>query len=564
MVSLDGELKDFEKKRILNKEHQEKVINGLKGHLEKYLPKDSFSEDKVIDHLFSFFVTNGLYIAKDVERLIGIKQKDGRIEYEIARFIMDEYHKESSLFAYLSELVTGFFVSTAISIEQASTSTNTKMRGLSCYIDTRIINNALGLHLPTETKTSAMEFLEMLKTSGVKLYCFQHNYEEIIKVLTAYKTSLSSPRNSWPGNTLEAFDEKGYTVSDVESYISRLRYRIEGLGIEIVDSPIYENGLTNPKAYIDYAGLQETLKAEMHYNSKSANTAAETDTKSAAAIMLLRNGSHAFELEKAQHIFVSSSERYCSIVSKYLKTDGTGKVPVAFSEPNLSSLLWLRNYSTHKDYPRSKLIENALSILEIPSSVFLTGLFNVIERLESQGTISQDEAIVLRQDYYVKKEILSEARGDSSGITDDSVKTARDRLREKYCTDESINAELNYQNYIKQKEENRKAIKKAEEAIQETGLSTYKRVKRRLSILVNTLMWILGVLAVAALIYGIVGSTSWALVAGTIVLIIDLFGLIDSLHEKKKTIQKWIARKACNSADKAMDAKREEYEKIFG
>lgn len=563
-TSLDKELSDFEKKRLINKEHQEKVISALKDHLEKFLPKADFSEEMVADSLFSFFASNGLYVAKDVERLIGLKQKDGRVEYEIARFIMNEYHKDSSVFSYLNELVTGFFVSTAISIEQAATSTKTKMRGLSCYIDTRIINNALGFHLPSETKTSAVEFFDMLKASGVKLYCFQHNYEEIVNVLTAYKMSISNPHKLWPGNTLESFDEKGYTVSDVESYISRLQYRIEELGIKIVDSPAYENVNYNSEAYIDYPGLKEALMAGMYYNPRSASSAADTDTKSAAAIMLLRNGNHAFELEKAQHLFVSSSDRYCSIVSKFLKTDGTGKVPVAFSELNLSSLLWLRNYSTHKDYPKSKLIENAMSILEMPSSAFLNGLFNVIERLESQGMISQDEAIILRQDYYIKKEILSEVRGDSSAVTDESVKSARDRLREKYSSDESKKADLNYQNYIHQKEENKKAIRNAEEVIQETGMSTFNTVKRRLSILTNVSMCLIAILAVAALVYGIADSTSWAFVAGAIVLILDIIGVIDSIREKRKTIQKWITQRARDSADKAMDMKREEYEKILG
>ena len=90
------------------------------------------------------------------------------------------------------------------------------MRTLSCYLDTRLIINALGLHLPQETKTCATEFLEMLRNSGVKLFCFQHNYEEIYNVLCAYKKNISNGINKKSNNTLETFGRlksmKYYTV----------------------------------------------------------------------------------------------------------------------------------------------------------------------------------------------------------------------------------------------------------------------------------------------------------------------------------------------------------------
>lgn len=561
---LNQEVTDFERKKRINKEHQEKVIEALKAHLEENIPLEKFSDDTVTDYLYSFFVSNGLCMARDTDALIGIKRKDGKVEYEIARFVMNEYHNDTTVFSYLCDMVYGFFVSTALGIQQAATPTKTKMRGLSCYIDTRIIINALGLHLPMETKASAVEFFDMLKNSGVQLYCFQHNFNEIQNVLTAYKTSLSITRNKTPWNTLEAFDAQGYTASDVESYITRLSHRIENLGIEIKPTPSYEPSLYNKTAYIDSKGLEELLKAEMRYNTNSINTAAEADVNSAVAIMLLRNGNNAYELEKAGHIFVSSSSRYCSIVSRFLGIQELGCVPVAYSETDLSSLMWLRNYSTHKDYPKSKLIENAMSILEVPSQQFLTGLFDTIDRLQSQGDITADEATILRQDYYSKKEILSAAKGDSDAITEETLKAAKARLRDKYIGDENKQAELNYQKYIIQKEENNRAFKKASDSIREIGENEFSKWEKRLTKIANIGMIIILVIIVGCMIYGIVGTSSWALITAAVLLIVDVFAFIDLLKNKKKTIKKWINSIARRKADNVMDKKREEYEALLG
>ena len=562
--NLDQEVINFEKKRLQNKERQEKVVKALKAHLEENLPAETFTFNDIEDYLYSFFVAHGLCIAKNAEGLIGLKRKDGKVEYEIARFIMDEYHKDSVLFAYVNDLVKGFFVSTAMSIQQASTSVNAKMKGLSCYIDTRIIINALGLHLPTETKTSVIEFLDMLKSSGVKLFCFRHNYDEIQKVLTAYKMSVSNTRKKNPWNTLEFFDEQGYSSADVESYIARLSYRIKELGIEIIDTPSFDTEKYEKAAHIDYVGLEELLKKEMHYNPNSMNAAVKADTDSASAIMLLRNGHRTKELEKARYIFVSSNIRYCNIVSRFLGTVETGDVPVAYSETDLSSLMWLRNYSTHKDYPKSKLIENALAVLEVPSPQFITSLFETIDRLQAQGDISADEATILRQDYYTKKEILKIAKGDADAITDDTLKNARDRLRKQYVGEENKQAQLNYNKYLEQKAENSNSVNNAIKAIQDAGDTAYVKQKRWLSILANILMSAIFVIVGFCMIYGISTTSLWAFIVAGVICIINLIGVYDLLKDKKKSVSKWIEKYAQKKSDEVMDAKREEYETVLG
>ena len=72
--NLDQEVINFEKKRLQNKERQEKVVKALKAHLEENLPAETFTFNDIEDYLYSFFVAHGLCIAKNAEGLIGLKR----------------------------------------------------------------------------------------------------------------------------------------------------------------------------------------------------------------------------------------------------------------------------------------------------------------------------------------------------------------------------------------------------------------------------------------------------------------------------------------------------------
>lgn len=565
IAELDEEVAVFQKRKLESKEMQEKVIESLREHLTDNIPNEKFTDERVTDYLYSFFISNGLCIARNVDELMGLKRNNGRIDYEIARFIMDEYHKDTTIFHYITYLINGFFLSNALSSKFASSSTNTKMRGLTCYIDTRIIINALGLHLPVETKTSALEFLKMLKDSKVELCCFNHNYNEIYNVLLAYKQSIVNMRNRNSGNTLEAFDAQGYTPQDVDQFITVLPKKIQSLGIEIKDAPSYDETKYNKTAYIDSNGLETILKKEMNYRPHSQDSAAEADVKSAESIMLLRNGEKPLYLEKAKFIFISSSDRYCLLVEKFLNSSYSDCVPIAYSETNMSSLLWLRNYSTHQDYPQKKLIENAMAILDVPSSQFLSELFNKIDLLKSQGGITADEAAVLRMDYYKKKEIYDEAKGDSNSITDESLISAKNRLRQSYLSEENAKSELNYEKYKAEKEKNSENRKKALDAISNVGDEKYKQVKSNLTTIVNIIYVVIFIVVVFCMIQGIYDNSIFTIICSSVVLVFDIIGFFDLLKEKRHIIiNRWIHIIATKEADKAMDKKREEYEQLFG
>ena len=560
-VSFETEIGDYTKKKTIAKEKREKVVEALKEHLKNSLSRKDFDPSETMDLLYEFFVENGLFVSKDVSSLISLKQRDGKINYEIARFITDEYRKGSSVFDYIVEMVNGFFVSTAIALQNVnSTAHKARIIDLACYIDTRIIINALGLHLP-EARKSADEFLNMLKELGVRLFCFTHNYDEICDVLNAYKNCLRFPRSNVALSTLEALDEQGYTPDDVDRYIGSLRRSIATLGIDIVDAPAYSE-VYETMGTIDEAGLKDCLLSNIHYNAKSMNSAVETDIASVSAIMRLRKGSWPLYLEKAKFIFVSTNNKYAGLVAQFLKQpDNT--IPCIIGDMDLAAILWLKHYKIHKDYPKSRLIENAMVALE-PSPQFISNLFDQINKLEFEGVLSADEVSILRTDIYTKRQAMKLSQGDSTNVDSNMVQTLRTQLRERYVHEEHAVSVHNYQMYVQEKSRHEEIKRRAYEAIFNEGECAKQSTAKKLSIFAKALVAALFLGFLSCLIYSISASTTVGLIVSVLLGLIDVVGFVDLISSKWNFINRWIERKANSAADRAMDIKRDEYESLIG
>ena len=217
-VSLDKDVLNFEKGHACFGERRTKVAVALKDYLnDNFASLGAQDENSSMQALISFFITNGMCVIREADLLELLKKKDDTFKYAIAQFIVHEYKKKSAVFSYIEDMVKGFFVSTVISLQpQNPTMPQSKFKGLKCFLDTRLILNALGLHLP-DGKESAMQLLSMLKEKGAELCCFEHTLGEINDILDAYKMTLLNPGNSRSTHTLERFDADNYKVDDVET-----------------------------------------------------------------------------------------------------------------------------------------------------------------------------------------------------------------------------------------------------------------------------------------------------------------------------------------------------------
>lgn len=556
ITSLDEEYADFEKRRTLYKERRTIVGSALANYLNanSVNPKP-YDFDSALLALIDFFASNGLIIAQTPEQLTLLKkEREGKLYYCIGRFLVNEHKNESVVFDYITDMLKGFFVSTAISFQPENFSlANSKFKNLHCYLDTRVILSALGLRLPT-AKLAALELLDMLRHEQATICCFEHTVTEIRDIIRAYKNSLLNPNSKEIHNTLEYWDEQNYSVEQVNRYLSLIEKKIESLGIRIIPSPATLNSSVKGLKVVKFKDL---LKKRVLYNSSSAW---ENDVLSVLGVMKLRGGRTSHELEKCSHIFITTNIPLISVVNKCLWDPSAGIGPV-MADTTLSSVVWFKSSSSHSDYPAHKLVENAMLALE-PTHSFLKDFYDVLNQLQAEGGISEEEASIIRTDIHIRRALIRKVDGDSTKINKETVNTLRESLRDRYIGENKIISEENYQLYLSQKAQNDKALLQIVNEIEECGDRRGNFVTNILNKCAHGLLIIFLLLFIGFAVAGfIVGHNYW--IGAIIMLFADILGFYDLLKGKKHVIKSYISRISDWFAEKAREKKHNDYSKII-
>ncbi len=429
MESLDSKINKFEDERVRYKERAEKVASVLTDYLNARLSA-KFNREKALNALIDFFAINGMYVISDITALELLKSKDNELVYCIAQFVVNEYEQDSLVFHYIVSMVKGFFVSTAISLQpQNADVTKSKFKELKCYVDTPVIISALGMTTETEA-AAAKELLTMLREKGAKLYCFRHTYREIDSILEAYKYSLKYGTLS--NHTLESWDEKEYTVSDVERQQSLLKSKIKSIGIDIVEAP--DCTKNTDKYPLDYIDFKSYIGEKISYAKEDA---LDRDIKSIVSILLMRDGCSSDCIEECRFIFVTSNIGLVKRSNEYLiKSNivrGDSVMPIN-TDIELSSIVWLKCYASHEDYPRNKLIEYAFAALE-PTEEILNVFRDKVDKIRADGGITEEEAAIIKTDHFSRRKLAETARGNPRRVDENTVYEIKAELKDRLVGD---------------------------------------------------------------------------------------------------------------------------------
>lgn len=550
---LDEECQKFNNKRDKFKQQSLAVINALQDYLNSTLFGFNLDEDQAFKALMDFFVINGICLVKDKKMLEALKSKDSKINYAIAQFIIHEEKSTSVIYEYISQMVGGFFVSTALSLQpQNGSLVKSKYKDLVCYLDTRIILCALGLHLTEETY-SARELIKMLQAENAVIKCFHHTYREVYDIICAYKAGLQYPRKSKNTQTLENWDEYKYSVSDIDTYLLMLPRKIEGLGITIESKSPYDD-----QSVVDKNTLYNFLNANIIYRNKEGLS---KDIDSITSICRLRDGYYSNEIEKCKYIFITTNIKLAHFANKFLSNEIGSNVPPVITDINMSSITWLKSYSTNKNYPSKKLLSNALASAE-PSSAMIISFLDKVDKINNEGGITDDEAAIIRSDLFCRREANRIAMGDPSAVSDKTIFDIRDKVKKDYLNGEESKAQVNYEKYKAALEMKNEPIRNALNEIERTRNTSQKAC------------CVISYTIVAVIAIGIMGIILHNLISGflgeseiniyTILgAIIEAAGVIDLFVSKRSLIKKMINKISFLISAKITDIKRGKYEKIF-
>lgn len=293
----------------------------------------------------------------------------------------------------------------------------------------------------------------------------------------------------------------------------------------------------------------------------------DNDIKSIAATLVLRDQFATESIEDCRAIFVTSNTQLTNRTRSFLVKEGVLNnryVMPIITDIELSSIVWLKCYSTHKDYPTKKLIEYSLAALE-PTDELMKAFIHTVDKMQADGEIDYEEATLIKIDSFCRRELARITKGDASSVDEVVVHSVRDACVRNIAgdavqeRDSAIrDSQVSLEKYAAEKAKNRQLLKRIIEDVSEKSRRTEKSVSAILHILTYLAFAMLAIVSVVSTIKG--HNQHEFYVYAIIALVVEILGVIDSCSAKLKNTHKFIKRVAYKSGCTKKDlliAKRE-------
>lgn len=422
----------FAERRTKCKEKSDAVSVALSAYLseKEACGRNNYTQEEAERYLLTFFEARGNSVLTSVDDLRQILSKNNEIEYFIARFILEHNEKRSIYMDYIVELVKGYYVTTALYYQAENPNiTTASFKDVTFYLDTGILLAYLGYKSKPQND-SVQELVRSLKNNGANRACFNYNIEEVDNILTAYKMSKVYGSRGTSSTTLEYFDENEYSYSHVESEQRVFADMLKADGIVPVDpnamlethgSDRSTSGLLNDDAI--KAGV---LSIRPRYNL----TTLPEDIQAINAISRVREGKTLRYIEKCKAVFVTKNTVLVSATKKFLEEQEVDVgFPLAITDEDLCVIAWLKDFKISNNLPKMRLLENVLAAIN-PTPELMDAYFSHINSLEKRGSISQDEATLLRIEHFARTELMSITHGNPAAVDEIVVDEIRCRMKE--------------------------------------------------------------------------------------------------------------------------------------
>lgn len=510
-----------------------KLAEYLNSHCEA---KESFNQNSAIEALHQFFIKYAINIGIDNLEVFGPKYSATRKNYFIAEFIISNKEKKTAIYDSIIELLKGFFLKTAIYYQPENKNIiSAQYSKISFYYDTSVILSILG-YQSEELRKSAIELHEKIKSLGARTCVFKQTVDEVRSVLTAYKYSKENKADTG-FYTLDSLDEKGYLSSDVERLISVLENSISRF-CSIEDIPSYKvdsDQCVDCSNVLSENDIKNYIKERAeHYKDSSL----EHDITVLHAIHRLRDDTSLSEIERSKAIFVTNNGLLTRSFNTYYRTKiNNSSFPLIMTSFELSALTWVKA-GTIGTLPEKQLLVNSY-IATQPTPELMEVFKNLLYKMEQEKEISSEEAMALKTERYIQRELLLSSNGDINAVNEELVLNFRDKLKETY-TKEYRQEEENKQ---KTEHENKvKTIKKDGKIFaEERGNRLFKKIK----ILVKTVEITIACFTTCFFVIDFLKDKklSWISIP---FLLISIFSFIDFITIKHSFINKFLQKKQFN------------------
>ena len=255
------------------------------------------------------------------------------------------------------------------------------------------------------------ELISLLSNLGGEVTAFSHSREELQRVLQGAAKHLERP-DSRGAIVLEA-KKSGTTRSDLLLLAESIDDKLIEAGIEVKDTPRY-----GERFQIDEMAFEHVLEDGVSYYNPRAR---EYDINSVRSIYVIRGNTPAPSVEKARAVFVTSNAAFAKAAWEYGKDHEASKnVSSVIADFSLANMAWLKAPVGAAAIPTTQLLAFSYAALE-PSKELLGKYMNEIDRLESQGTITERDHQLLRSSPRAYEELMHLTLGEDAALTTETV-----------------------------------------------------------------------------------------------------------------------------------------------
>lgn len=394
---LQADVQQFERQ-------QNELVCELKNYIESRFSKSKdLSDYDLRSSLARFFDRYAVPLVKSsLDSQRELQSLGVETEYMIASFVNFLFQEDQARFDYVVNAAKGAMLASVL--EFGADSTRKDLGKLNILLDAPVLMDALGFHGEV-SKVGIRDVLTMARDQGAMVAAFRHSVDELRGILERIESDL---RSSHPSGTnlrgYRHFVEEGYTPADILLLRSKIEALLDENCISIVDrqSRYYELDL-------DEKCIEVDLQQAVNYRQRGPLI---NDVKSIIGTHMLKEGVFSTSIERARAVFISWNGQVVRVANARMSKE---EFPAAIAPDALASILWVTQPAVADAVPRSLVLASAFAGMQPPPTLWRRYV-EEIERLESSGKMSIDEAVVLRSTSVGWNAFMEETLGEEGPL----------------------------------------------------------------------------------------------------------------------------------------------------
>ena len=409
------------------KRHIEAVLAGLQQFSQETINPISSDEEAVVT-ICTFLAAFDVTCLRAYLRGTAIPEFGGEHQTDIvlvSDYIQQVLRTNPERFASFLILVQGHMLANALMCPDLAKAPRT-YRDVTFYLDTPLLIQSLGSE--GEDKQAAIhELITLVRRLGGKVAAFSHSRDELQSVLRGATLYLESPQAR--GAVVFEARRRGVTKSDLLLFASSVDDKLSEADIEVDNSPRYVK-----EFQIDETIFEQVLEDEVSYYNPRAR---EYDINSVRSIYAIRGNTSAPSVEKARAVFVTSNTGFAKAAWEYgQRYEPSQNVSSVITDFTLANMAWLKEPMGASSVPTTQLLAFSYAALA-PSGELLDKYLREIDRLENQGTITEQDHQVLRSSPFVYPELMHLTLGQDAALTTETITKTLERVSSEIKKEES-------------------------------------------------------------------------------------------------------------------------------